>query len=79
MDTKRVRIVDPNQPQNDRMVEVVPQDSASDVLRKAGLDPSDYFLMNPSTQQAFELTDSVAPSAVDGGKLHVVMQSKVGS
>ena len=59
-------------------VEVSPQDTASDVLEKAGLSSRDYMLMKPGDQADYDPTELPFDDIPDGGKLHVVPHSTVG-
>jgi hypothetical protein len=73
---KRVTIVS-TRPRKEVVVEVSPQDTASDVLEKAGLAPDDL-LMQPGDQADFEPTSLPFDAVPDGGKLHALKQSSVG-
>ncbi len=73
-DTLMVRILS-SKPKKEVLVEIVPGDTATAVLEKAGLDANDYMLMMPGNQNDYAPGDSVWESAPDGGKLHVVPSS----
>ncbi len=74
---KTVKIVS-TRPRKEVTVDVAPEDTASAVLEKAGLDPNDQMLMMPGDKADFEPTEAVYPQVSEGGKLHVVPQSTVG-
>jgi hypothetical protein len=76
--TKLVRIVC-SRPLKEVPVEVGPDDTASDVLEKAGLNAGDYMLMKPGDTADFEPIEPVFHEVEDGGKLHVVPHSTVGA
>ena len=66
-----------SRPPKEVAVEVTPNDTAADILEKAGLDPQDM-LMKPGDQADYAPTDLPFETIPDGGKLHVVPQSVVG-
>jgi hypothetical protein len=74
--TKLVHIVS-SRPPKDVAVEICPQDTASDVLERAGLSPNDM-LMKPGDQADYSPTDLPFNDVPDGAKLHVVAHSIVG-
>lgn len=67
-----------SRPRLDTQVKVTPTDTASQVLRNAGLDPNDHFIIKPGDQTEFAMDEPVFPHVADGGKLNVVPQSNVG-
>jgi hypothetical protein len=75
--TKMIHIVC-SRPLKDVPVELAPQDTASDILEKAGLASDDYMLMQPGDQSDYNPTDLPFHDIPDGGKLHVVPHSTVG-
>jgi hypothetical protein len=75
--TKLIRIVC-SRPRKDVSVEVLPDDTASAVLEKAGLDPNDYVLIQPGDQADYEPTACIYSDISDGCKLHTIQQSTVG-
>lgn len=77
--TKRFRVVC-TRPRKETWVEITEDDaSASAVLRKAGLDVNGYYLLKPTDQTEYQLSESVWNDVDNNGKLHVVPQSDVGT
>ena len=76
--TKLITIVC-SRPLKEVPVEVGPQDTASDVLEKAGLNSNDHMLMKPGDQADYGPTEMPFGDLSDGGKLHVVPHSTVGA
>lgn len=75
--SKFVQIVS-SRPPKQVTVEVNPDDTASAVLEKAGLDPNGSWLMKPGDQADYAPTEIPFGDVSDGGKLHVIPNSLVG-
>ena len=78
MPSKFIRIVS-SRPPKEAMVEISPDDTASVVLEKAGLDPNGSWLMKPGDRAEYEPTELPFNDVSDEGKLHVIPNSMVGS
>jgi hypothetical protein len=77
-ETKLVHVVS-SRPRKEVPVEITAQDTASDVLEKAGLNAADQMLMKPGDQADYAPTDLPFKDVPEGGKLHVVPLSTVGA
>lgn len=75
--TKNIRIVS-SRPPKEAIVEITPDDTASSVLEKAGLNAGDNMLMKPGDQADYGPTELVFDTVPEGGKLHVIPNSTVG-
>ena len=75
---KSVRLVC-SRPRKEFTVDVTPDETASSLLEKAGLNANDYIMLKPGDQSDFQPADAVWGEAVDGGKFHIVTQSSVGT
>lgn len=75
--TKLIRIVS-SRPPKEVAVEITPDDTASSVLEKAGLNANDNMLMKPGDQADYGPTELVFDTVPEGGKLHVIPNSTVG-
>lgn len=78
IETKTITVVS-SRPLKEVPVEIVPQDTASDILEKAGLNARDHMLMRPGDQAEYGPTDLPYSEVPNGGKLHVVPHSTVGA
>ena len=76
--TKLVNIVS-SRPLKQVPVEIGPEDTAADVLDRAGLDAQDHMLMKPGDQADYGPTELPFDDVPDGGKLHTVPHSTVGA
>jgi len=76
VERKSVLVVSPRASQG-TSVTIAPQDTASDILEKAGLSPRDM-LLKPGAEAEFAPTDLPFEEVPDGAKLYVVPASTVG-
>ena len=76
--SKNVRLVC-SRPRKEFTIEVAPDDTASSLLEKAGLNADDYIILKPGDQSDFQPAEAIWKEAVDGGKFHIVPQSSVGN